>query len=924
MRPIELTLSAFGPYAGNVRLDLTKLGEHGLYLITGDTGAGKTTIFDAIAFALYGAPSGANRDTSMFRSKYAEPETPTFVEMTFLYGGQEYRIKRIPEYQRPALRGGGTTRQTPEAELHLPDGRLITKNTEATKEIETILGVDRNQFTQIAMIAQGEFLRLLLAPTEDRQKIFRHIFRTAPFNDLQQVLKQEAAGLNRERESHRQSIDQYIQGIVCKPDDVLEIDLRKLRENPGRVDVVEVLSLLGQILEQDEAEQTELKEIIAKANQELGDLQAAFGKAEQVVSALLELEKQEASIPNLESRAQEMKATKEAAELKKPEIETLAAKITTAQNNLTQYDELVEKEELAKSYDSDLTQTTHELEAATTSVTELEQQIDAAKLELSVLKNAGEAKLAATQELAKHQSKVEALNKLSKDYAAYQNIKRALDEAQSLYESAKDDASESAQRFAELNTAFLDAQAGILATNLQAGQPCPVCGAKEHPSPATLAAEAPTEDELKDAKASADAAHSLATTRSTDAGVLNEREENSRKALLATAKELLGDGAELSSLDDDIQARQIQMDEETRHLTKVNQEAETAANRKETLEADLPNLEEEKKEANKQVGNLTTQKTKIESDLKNLNEQIDKLKVTLEFPELSAAKAKITEMEQAKIKLETAIAQATKEYQAAADDLSACRTTIKAIKEQLPATGTPVDLEELRDKLEAQKAQIRELISKQTDISTRVTVNSGNRDNILKKSGDLAIIQAKYQWVNALADTANGTVNGKEKITLETYVQMTYFDRIIVRANTRFMVMSGGQYELLRKEEADNKSTKTGLELDVLDHYNGSTRSVKSLSGGESFMASLSLALGLADEIQSSAGGIRLDTMFIDEGFGSLDEETLNQAIKVLGQLSEGSKLVGIISHVTELKNRIDKQIVVTKEKSGGSKVEIV
>jgi len=209
-------------------------------------------------------------------------------------------------------------------------------------------------------------------------------------------------------------------------------------------------------------------------------------------------------------------------------------------------------------------------------------------------------------------------------------------------------------------------------------------------------------------------------------------------------------------------------------------------------------------------------------------------------------------------------------------------------------------------------------------IYSRITSNKASLDNILKKLNEIKTVEEKWIWIKSLSNTANGNLSGKEKIMLETYIQMTYFDRIINRANTRFMVMSGGQYELKPRKEAENNRSQSGLELDVIDHYNGTERSVKTLSGGESFKASLSLALGLSDEIQSSAGGIKLDTMFVDEGFGSLDDESLAQAIKALSSLAEGNRLVGIISHVSELKDKIDKQIVVKKEKTGGSNISIV
>ena len=253
--------------------------------------------------------------------------------------------------------------------------------------------------------------------------------------------------------------------------------------------------------------------------------------------------------------------------------------------------------------------------------------------------------------------------------------------------------------------------------------------------------------------------------------------------------------------------------------------------------------------------------------------------------------------------------------------------SLKSAKEEILkriGDGAAIGLEKERESKNQLEAEKSELDETSKTIFSRINANKLSYSNISARLSEIKVTEEKHSCVKALSDTANGTIQGREKIALETYIQMNYFDRIISLANTRFMIMSGGQYELKRRKEAGNKQSQSGLELDVIDHYNGTERSVRTLSGGESFKASLSLALGLSDEIQSSAGGIRLDTMFVDEGFGSLDEESLAAAMKALSSLAEGNRLVGIISHVNELKTRIDKQIVVTKEKSGGSKINIV
>ena len=279
MRPLKLTLSAFGPYAGHTEIDLEKLGEKGLYLITGDTGAGKTTIFDAITYALYDAPSGTNRDTSMFRSKYASPETPTFVEMTFSCGGKVYTVKRNPEYERPARRGSKMTKQRAEAELHLPDGRVLDKPKEVNAELTQIIGLDRSQFSQIAMIAQGEFLKLLTAETKDRQEIFRKIFKTNCYEVLQNRLKDSANTLYRKCEAARASVQQYIGGIVCAEGDMLREKAQQAKE--GKLPFAETVELLETLIDRDEAEDAACARQFEVLEEKIGAVNARLIKADE-------------------------------------------------------------------------------------------------------------------------------------------------------------------------------------------------------------------------------------------------------------------------------------------------------------------------------------------------------------------------------------------------------------------------------------------------------------------------------------------------------------------------------------------------------------------------------------------------------------------------------------------------------------------
>ena len=341
MRPIKLVMSAFGPYAGVTTLELDKLGTKGLYLITGDTGAGKTTIFDAITFALYGEASGDNRNADMFRSKYADPDTPTGVELTFEYNGKEYYVKRNPAYLRPKKRGGGFTSKAADAELHYPDGRVVAKLKDVNNAIVEIMGIDRNQFTRIAMIAQGDFLKLLLASTDERKKIFQKLFHTKNYWFLQESLKAQSSSLAKEYEKASDSINQYIGGILCEDDNPLSVSVCKAMN--GEMTAEDVTELLDKLIKEDADAKEEFTGEIDKKEQKIKELTAQIAKAEEQKKAEASLKKSEEKLIEVTEKLNEAKAAMEAANEKKPQITALGEKISALKNELPLYDELEAK-----------------------------------------------------------------------------------------------------------------------------------------------------------------------------------------------------------------------------------------------------------------------------------------------------------------------------------------------------------------------------------------------------------------------------------------------------------------------------------------------------------------------------------------------------------------------------------------------------
>lgn len=1099
MRPLKLTLSAFGPYAGHTEIDLEKLGEKGLYLITGDTGAGKTTIFDAITYALYDAPSGTNRDTSMFRSKYASPETPTFVEMTFSCGGKVYTVKRNPEYERPARRGSKMTRQRAEAELHLPDGSgVLDKPKEVNAALVRIIGLDRSQFSQIAMIAQGEFLKLLTAETKDRQEIFRKIFKTNCYEVLQNRLKDSANTLYRKCEAARASVQQYIGGIVCAEGDMLREKAQQAKE--GKLPFAETVELLETLIDRDEAEDAACARQFEVLEEKIGAVNARLIKADERRKMREALEKNRKQQEMQRVEAEQAKAALAAEQAKQPQQEARQRALADLENELPRYAELenAEKERLSLASDIETKrralvqqERTHQAQSAElaawkqeheslasaaadrerllgersrkldrkTALKALaedveaqrrgEQEIADAEKQLAVRKQRQEAlasELAAQTETlkadrkaweqgagldaereklraqqAKTQEREAELRTLNALLRECRTAEQAVLASQQAYLRAQNAAEQTDAAYGESRRAFFDAQAGILARELAEGVPCPVCGSVHHPAPAHAPGHAPTEEQLREAEQARDVAQQRAHAKSLDAGAKNAAFTEKKQQLIAqmqpfaeqpayeNAEAQLGvceekarqEGADaarqLSALDAQLAAREAlghSMETQQKALERLAAEQEeqrSAASAAENLLSRLRGQQEqlaerlsrqlaealpgcrmenaaaciaaERVEAEQALAALEAQLASLdagiarrktlallipqrESELRGqeqtmnagreelartesregaLGEQNARLRDGLSFPSVAAAE-KQRQTLAAEMDAAAAARKAAEErFEACRKEQIALEAGAKQLEAQL-AGGEEIDEEAQRQQGNALAVERLSLLERQRTLHSRANTNKTALASVRNKSDELERLEREYSWLSMLSQTANGTLSGKDKITLETYIQMTFFDRILQRANGRLLVMSGGQYELKRRSISDNRQSKTGLELDVIDHYNGSERSVKSLSGGESFKASLSLALGLSDEVQSAAAaGIRLDTMFVDEGFGSLDEESLAQAIHALSSLAEGKRLVGIISHVGELREKIDRQLVITKDKNGsGSSVKII
>lgn len=919
MRPLKLKMSAFCSYSEPTVLDLDRLGDRGIYLITGDTGAGKTTIFDAITFALYGKASGDMREPGMLRSKYADPSEPTEVELTFVYNGKEYRVRRNPEYERPKTRGDGFTKQPAGAELIFPDGKILTKISDVDKAIIEIMGIDRNQFTQIAMIAQGEFQKLIKASTDERKKIYQKIFCTENYFRLQEALKIETKQLHDECDQLEKGIRQYIDDMEVPDDSVLKPDAEKAKE--GQLPTEDVEKLLKTLIEQDEKAEASSEERKKLLRKERDDINVILTKAESYKKSEESLRKNtELLKAENENLVILLENSKKAAE-QKPEAEKINNTVAELNAALPKYQELSaqisERGKIALQIEN-FTEKEAQLEQEKISLAE---KISELKKELKGLETAGAEKEA----LLAKKDKLEVLTKnysgLSKMLDELDILNKEREKLQKLYEEKSSERKNKTELYGKMHQAYLDDMAGILSENLTEGDPCPVCGSTVHPCIAKKAEKAPSKAELDKAEAEADKATEYAEKAARNAGDAKIKAESKSTQILEKSKELL-------SCDhfDDTEFMLKEAEKKTGNeyqavLDKLTEITEKTT-RKAAIEEILPKKEEELtalvSDIQKSKETVAAGKTRLEET----DKQIENLRASLPFGSASEITGKISELKKKKAAIEKAA-------EAAENAVNECRTKIAAYNAAIEeankalADKTETDTEKEKIRLSEIETAIGETETAIKNTVSRLTHNRNILTGIESKSQEIKPLEEKYSWVKSLSGTANGSISGKEKIMLETYIQMTYFDRIIERANVRLLTMTSGQYELVRRREADNRSSQSGLELDVIDHYNGSQREANSLSGGESFKASLCLALGLSEEIQCSAGGIRLDSMFVDEGFGSLDDSSLELLMRALSDLSEGNRLVGIISHVAELSSRIDKKITVTKTKSGGSKAEI-
>ncbi len=965
MRPEKLIMCAFGPYAGRVEVPFSEFGTHGIYLITGDTGAGKTTIFDGIVFALYGEASGDTRRPDMLRSDFADPKEKTYVELIFSCRGKSYAVTRNPEYLRPKTRGEGMTKESADASLVCPDGKIITGSRQTTKAVEELLGIDRNQFVQIAMIAQGDFLRLLLAGTEERGRIFRKIFDTGYYLEFQKELKRRLLETKKTYEDLQRSVAQYAEGIVLpesrdaqreaetlpetgdgyrKSEAVSDAEfselvrcLDQLIHSDVSYHLAELSDCLGKLLDAEKLRQKENQQTLDTLEKRLLALREQLGRQQMAQRARQEIGRKQELLASLVREETECKAAFEAAVQNQPSVEKTAQKITILQRQMEQYDELDRMINLLKKLQGKLELELKNSVSFGKSAELLEKEMAEGEARLKEIGEPKQALLLLEAEEDRLRLKKQELARLEKLLCTTDAQQEKLRRTEAQFVEARSRSTILGKKYVDMEAAFLSGQAGILAEALVDGWPCPVCGAREHPVPAKKSAQIPSEEELK--KLSLEKEQAVAYTTQISGILAAERaryeqlwksvedwweqkrmEENLPEMQEGMHHEQIPDGNGIKAY---LKQSREEITKAEKEYRKKRQELERLVRDRALLEQRLPQLLGQRDQLLQSREQSERQIVRLQTEISGTTEHRAKLQGELPYQNRQEAECVLGRLQAERRRMEQEITISRERLEQCRIRKASEEKALESLRMQASHAGEQISEEEIRAEGMAVTQEKVQLEQDQKQRHTMILTNERIFRQLCRSRETLETAEKNYETIALLSDTANGELKGRQKLAFEQYIQIVFFRQIIHEANKRFSVMTDGRYLLKRREEPGNLRSQTGLELNVFDYYTGKLRSVQSLSGGESFKASLSMALGLADVVQQYAGGIQLDAIFIDEGFGSLDRESLNQAIRILNELAGENRLAGIISHVDELKDRIDRKIVVTKG-TGGSSVAVI
>ena len=1039
MKPLKLMMQAFGPYAEKEIIDFTKLGNRKMFVISGKTGAGKTTIFDGISFAIYGKASGEDRNGSDLRSQFAADDLLTEVSLQFSLRNKTYYIWRSPQQDKKKARGDGFTTVGAKAELYIYDEegnkKLIASNVrEADEKIKEIIQLDSNQFRQILMIPQGEFRKLLTSDSKEKEAILQRLFHTELFKKIEEHLKEEATVLKRFVEGKMEERSHALKSIYTSDNSELKLAIEE-----DLINDVNVMKLLKEELIHMQQITTELNGKLEKQKEERDIAKKKVDEAEALLAQFDHLIK-------LKAQQEELVSKRDYYELKKKEIDEaykasrieqqdelchrLKKEMDSYQKNYVSSKQQLEDLQTSLEYaqkkleheenksnlrqqvaDHLITMTNlqeevytledrqQELQKLQKKLMEVDSNIQKTKQEISDIEAKVEKKtndlkqlehykiemLESEKEIDQLSYNVQKLKKLETLQQKWKNEAHLLSEKEPLYKNVISRLEDSKKTLQVIENRWQKGQAQALAQTLITGNPCPVCGSTHHPQIALGSDEIPSEEDLKSAKLQIEKLEeekykyekNIVETKSVLLHLKESIDEYTRELkidlpnfslenttvilleqekLLHEMKQVNNDKkrkiSNLQLINDEIKLLNEKLHNARKDLDiYFNEEKSTSqlfTEKKTQVQASLNNIPEElrSREAyDQKVVQLKLQKQELEKAYENAQQQVNELKETI-----SGWRAKNEQLKDLVIKSENTlkeerekfvhmlqeegfngykhfalakksmekIKQLEQEVQNYREEYRSVSDRLLELSERLKNTEKP-QINILNETFTTLEKELLELNTELTNVMMNIRLNKEIVDKVETINESIKDAEEKYKLIGHLSDIAKG--QNTYRITFERFVLAAFLDDILTVANIRLTRMTSGRYHLLRKTDRSKGNVQSGLELLVFDQYTGQERHVKTLSGGESFKASLALALGLADVVQQYAGGVSLETMFIDEGFGTLDPESLDQAIEALMDIQNSGRLVGLISHVPELKERIDARLEVFSSQNG-SKTE--
>lgn len=932
MRPLTLIMSAFGSYAGEEMVDFTKL-EGGVFLITGDTGAGKTTIFDAITYALYNQTSGGKRDGAMMRSQYAKAETPTFVELVFSCRGQKYKVRRNPSYERPSKRrnkdGERTfTEEAASVSLTMPDGQEYPgKIWEINEKIVEILGVGKEQFTQVAMIAQGEFIRLLHASSKDRKEIFARIFDTGIYERIQRSLREKSKDLYGKLEDNRKLCVHEIQGVQCAKDSAYLEKWEECRERL-ETDTGQMAKVLSGIIGEQKEQEKKLKQCEEELFGKQQEVNIKIRQAKEINRLFIQAERADEEIAEREQLLNDLLKRQdkckgksdEAMKRWKEHMPVLMEELAMLKGLLPKYARFQECKLEAEQEAQKKEAVKKELQIQEKRLADMETAIQ----ELEVSNRNLEEEASALPKLVQKEEELagreQMLVEMSQTQKLWNTLEANREKGQEKIKGLSEEYQEKSREHDRKYRMFIEGQAGFLAQSLMEGQPCPVCGSRSHPDKAEICGEAVTKEQVEEAKQGRERADKRLQEYRERFQKIQEECEQQKSLLFRDGKRMFGDEFEPGMTEPELLKTKEARSKLAGELLKCKKSVDT-------LEQQRKELEENKSQAlaiGKAIEAFKENQFAVNLAFEKAEQAKKELQSELPFDTEEQMQERLTVREQEQQALEAGKEKAERDFQNVREELAANRAALEEQKKNRETLAQqmegkkPIEIKDVELQAEELRQQTQALEKEKRVLVSMIERNREAKKNLAILYRERESLKEQYELIGNLDRTANGNLAKQARMDLQTYVQRRYFRYIISEANQRLVKMNGEQF-ILQCRDFQNlgKQGEVGLDLDVYDLVADKVRDVKTLSGGESFLAALSMALGMADVIQKTVGKIHLDMMFIDEGFGSLDEEARHRAVGILNELAGDTRLVGIISHVAELKEQMDKKLLISKDSKG-------